>query len=344
LRATPFDLDRRVVTGDSMLLAPNGISASATVDGRMVYVDQNSSQARTQLTWVDARGTATTTPGVARDYSAIALSPDDTQLAAVVRDRGETSIVLIDPVRGSSVPLVAGSGHGKEALAWSADGQWLLFVELRGFVGTVRAVPVDGRRPPIDVVQGFTPALSPDGRHLVFSRDERGKDSLWVVELKDFQTVGDPRLFRQSAGSVSWPAFSPDGTMLAFNLGIQRGRATSGDIFVTRFPEGTGQWPVSVGGGYFPWWQPSTTGELIYWTRGVGWLAATIRPGATPGAVPTIGAAEKVIDAALMGEAGTISRTGRRAVTLTAADSPDQGGRRLVFVQNWRQVFGARVP
>ena len=53
---------------------------------------------------------------------------------------------------------------------------------------------------------------------------------------------------------------SPDGAVARLRLGCETG---PDEIFVTRFPEGTGKWQVSSGGGTSPQWGHSGS-ELFY--------------------------------------------------------------------------------
>src|SRR5215218_6985282 len=128
---------------------------------------------------------------------------------------------------------------------WSADGQRLAFSrqaidestsrimvlntetgderQVGGVTPTGRENEVKGisiHRPP----EGFDPAFSPDGHSLAFKRilgpdtDAKRIEGIWLVGL-DGSTLHqvtnvDPKL--PAAFSDSWPQFSPDGKMLAF--------------------------------------------------------------------------------------------------------------------------------
>ena len=74
----------------------------------------------------------------------------------------------------------------------------------------------------------YNPAVSPDGRWLVFCSERRGDPDLWVIDLDN---SGPPRLLIDSHAMEDAPAFSPDGRRLVF-VSSRDGNA---DIFVVPF-------------------------------------------------------------------------------------------------------------
>ena len=104
-----------------------------------------------------------------------------------------------------------------------------------------------------------TPAISPDGRRVAFAvRETNWADNAYETEIRIGQagSLGGPRQLTNAAKSSSLPAWSPDGTWVAFisdrsetrqlyRLSIEGGEAealTAGDEDVTAFawsPDGT---------------------------------------------------------------------------------------------------------
>ena len=74
----------------------------------------------------------------------------------------------------------------------------------------------------------YNPAISPDGRWLVFCSERNGNPDLFLVDLKN---PGTPRLLLGGAAMEDAPTFSPDGRQLAF-VSTREGNA---DIYVVAF-------------------------------------------------------------------------------------------------------------
>ncbi|MEJ7637889.1 MAG: hypothetical protein WKF75_07895 [Singulisphaera sp.] len=106
---------------------------------------------------------------------------------------------------------------------WSSDGRWLVTVSDRhpphgsGYqLYLMRPDGTDQRRLTEDRGLNVCPRFSPDGRRIAYLHQERGENSLWVVNIDGsgrrqvFQEVNDT-----SPGQVCW---SPDGKALAYKL------------------------------------------------------------------------------------------------------------------------------
>lgn len=97
-----------------------------------------------------------------------------------------------------------------------------------------------------------TPALSPDGKHVVFSRTLREKEvpgsrkpELYVVD----SAGGEPLRLTENAVEDVNPVFSPDGGSIAF--GQVSGRKRNGTVAVIR-ADGSGLRTVTSTGGTYP--------------------------------------------------------------------------------------------
>jgi TolB protein len=120
---------------------------------------------------------------------------------------------------GANLRLV--SSATKEALspAWSADGKRFAYMEFNGGHGQINLLDLStGKR---SVVYGstgrysdFTPAFSPDGKTMAFSRATEEGTDLWSVNYRDACC-----LQRLTVGKFSdnlSPTYSPDGRRVAF--------------------------------------------------------------------------------------------------------------------------------
>lgn len=120
---------------------------------------------------------------------------------------------------GANLHLV--SSATKEALspAWSADGRHVAYMEFNGGHGQINLLDLaTGKRSVVFGSTGkysdFTPAFSPDGKTLAFSRATEEGTDLWSVNYRDACC-----LQRLTVGKFSdnlSPTYSPDGRRLAF--------------------------------------------------------------------------------------------------------------------------------
>lgn len=102
---------------------------------------------------------------------------------------------------------------------------------------------------------------------------------LYRERLKD-GTLDKPVVFLRTAFNERAPRFSPDGRFVAY-VSDESG---TNEIYVRDFPNGGGQWQVSVKGGVAPRWRRDG-GEIYYLEPGAGLMAVSVttRPTVSPG-------------------------------------------------------------
>jgi Tol biopolymer transport system component len=180
-------------------------------------------------------------------------SPDGQRLAytRVVPGGSRYELHLAD-LRGGSDRTVLESDVPGTVVAppwvhvWTPDGEGLILSRPRqpggplGIVLLVLKTGIEHRlTPPIAGIAGeVTPALSPDGRRLVFQRrTPSGEGNLFIVELKaDFTAAGPPRQITNENCCLEAPSWTRDGREVVFvswkdgTRRLARVRASGGPI------------------------------------------------------------------------------------------------------------------
>lgn len=204
-------------------------------------------------------------------------SPDGARIAFISERSGEKQVWIIDPDGGEARPLTSGTLAPSE-LAWSRDGRWLALVgkpqpkpgpdasdvrvisRLRykldgegfwdGGWKQVLVLPADGgeARPVThDECDHTNPAWSPDGNWIACvanpdpNADLSNVTDIWVVPAEGRE---GPRRVTRGIGPAGQPAWSPDGTRIAYvgHDNACRG-ATNSQIWIA--PAGGGE-PVCL--------------------------------------------------------------------------------------------------
>jgi Tol biopolymer transport system component len=105
-------------------------------------------------------------------------------------------------------------------------GPWVLFQQDAGARYEVAMVHADGTglvAPVSEVGHGHqtNPDWDPSGQHIVFVMNDGERDDLWIADADG----SHPRMLLDCRGSCRWlddPAWSPDGTRVAYSRGSER--------------------------------------------------------------------------------------------------------------------------
>src|SRR6266702_2010224 len=119
---------------------------------------------------------------------------------------------------GADQKLVSSSDHQAMSPAWATDGRRFSYMEFwQGHVRLFVQEVASGKRAPVATTGqalDFTPAFSPDGKTLAFSRATEEGTDLYTVNIKDgccLQRLTVGRFYDNLS-----PTYSPDGQRIAF--------------------------------------------------------------------------------------------------------------------------------
>jgi Tol biopolymer transport system component/DNA-binding winged helix-turn-helix (wHTH) protein len=124
---------------------------------------------------------------------------------------GRQDIWVMDSDGKNQRQLTAESGNNFDPSA-SPEGRYVVFASNRSGVTKLWRMESDGANPMQLTKAGredFLPAVSPDGRWVAYSSADYRKLTLWKVSIDGGEPV---RLTEKASG---WPAFSPDGKLIA---------------------------------------------------------------------------------------------------------------------------------
>jgi dipeptidyl aminopeptidase/acylaminoacyl peptidase len=138
-------------------------------------------------------------------WTAMAPEYEARQVTAYAEDDGLELTSLLVTADGSRIVYVRGGDHGANWLPGEPANPSSQPKQGRVEIWSVATAGGSPRR----LVAADYPALSPDGRRVLFPRDE----SLWSVPIDG---VGEPTRLFGIHGGVGSPAWSPDGRKLAF--------------------------------------------------------------------------------------------------------------------------------
>jgi Tol biopolymer transport system component/predicted Ser/Thr protein kinase len=258
LFAQPFDPDTGKLSGDPQTIAQNVAydittwrgNFSASDNGLLAY-QTGTGLLGAKVQWFDRGGKLLDTLKEASFVIDSNLSRDGKRLAISMGDTSQ-DIWIVDLARGTRSRLTF-QGAPNFGAIWSPDGKQVAYNSGAGGHYHIYIKPADGSAEaqpllPSIKVDHVTGDWTSDGKYLVYVQSaEGGKFDIYGVPLQ-----GDRKPFPIISNhffNVD-PAVSPDGKWLAYDAD-PTGRA---EIYVSRFPDGTGKWQVSVDGGTVPRW------------------------------------------------------------------------------------------
>jgi len=340
LWAMDFDSGSGVVRGEPFLVEPDASEATIDRDGALVFVLNPHRSSERVVVRVGFDGTRHETLTAAHSGNLeFALSPDGRKLAfiALPPDGGTMNQVWVrDLERGTELQLTQFDDRLAFEIGWSPDSENIHFISpiLPGGKAELLTMPADGSRP-WTVLAEEPGKLTPDGESILILTGPRNEpitaDNPDTTEIW-LQRLGEPetrRLVLGGDGAYFPVAVSPGGQSLLY----YSGRGGTDSVYLTRFPEFTGRWKVSLGNdvraeAFAP------DGSAIYYVGG----RDLYRVAFTEGPTPQLGRPEQV-GTLPEGALGGILIHPDGTSYLTVVDAQSQGGadrrRAVKVVRNW---------
>jgi len=275
LMAQPFDTKAMRLTGDPLPVVQQigtGTSHahfSVTAGGVMAY--RTGLGTKTQLTWLDRKGTSAVKVGEPGQQAAVSLSPDEKQVAIVRAG----DIWLLDLTRGVETRFTTGqtiSFYNDYGPVWSPDGKQLAYASRNGIYVKDAGGATDAK---LLKDLGHTAVVTDwtrDGRFLVYTEVGTGGTDVSAIPVAG----GDPAPVVVTEAAEQRGRVSPDGRWVAYDSS----RSGSTEVYVRPFaaPGSTGvpSGPViqiSRDGGVAPKWSADGK-ELLFRSNGTMMSAA----------------------------------------------------------------------
>lgn len=220
----------------------------------------------------DSSPSAEATPGVE-----LPASLSSRELAFIRPDGRDEDHIFVAQPDGSGMRQVEDGPGCKQRPIWSPDGQQIAYRFLPACdynEDHVVIIDVEGGEP-FDLSQaigvlGNSPSWSPDGQQLAFSgmRVEGGRpaadDQPMGLYVASSDGTASRRLTPTELGEVQYPMWSPDGSLIAFQISRSQGF----DIYTVR-SDGSDVRQLTDGGGYNEWpmWSPDGS-QIAYGVEG----------------------------------------------------------------------------
>jgi serine/threonine-protein kinase len=268
LLAVPFDPTRLEITGtqvsilENLMVRDNGSAEfSVSRNGSLVYLS-GAARAQAIMVLVDRQGEERSLREGIRGPITPRFSPDGTQIAMTTAEPGNRDVWVYDIESGTFSRL---SFEGQNFYPeWSPDGSRVLFSSLRAGSRDLYWRRADGSGTAERLYSAATEVwegiLSRDGNWLAFReiKPETGRD-IMVLPLQDER---QPQPFVQTSFDERSIALSPDDRWLAY----VSNESGNDEVYVRAFPEPSGRWLISEGGGREPLW--SRDGRELFYRNG----------------------------------------------------------------------------
>lgn len=277
VRAAPFDLDSRRITGTSVTLLEDVWTSSwigyadfaFSSDGTLIYISGGPDPTLATLVEVDRSGNPRTILGERRTYRVPRFSPDRQRIAFTIAD--ERVDVWTYDMSSQRTDRVTDSESWDAFPVWRPGTTEISFASMRAGVAEIFTENERAGAPEMLVSSEhpvYPGSWSSDGSLLAYWEEdpETGRD-IWVYSAE----TGQSEPFLQTEYNESSPEFSPGNDLIAYHSN-ETGEQL--EVYVRPYPEGTPRVRVSIDGGRTPRW--GAEGEELFFVVAGRLMAADV--------------------------------------------------------------------
>ena len=313
----PINTLSEPVVVDRFGLAQLAVSTSGTA----AYVARDPAAPAPVLGWVSRSGTFTEIMTLPVGVDEASLSPDGTLAVAGVE--GTSNVFVVDLERRVTTPLTAGKRR-VESVRWHPGGKRLTlggaYLSLIDpDTGSETRLTGTGR-------PKRYASWAPDGRSLTYMTFEPSNEIYLLTVNEDGTPAGAPRPLPAAAGQKYSPAISPNGGWIAYRFVSNLGSART-DVYVARYPQGTGRVQVTSQGGGAPMW--NTKGDELFFPAPPGVMQSVA---ITLGERVQVGTPRTLFT---IGDLGSFSVAPDGSRFLALKHPRIEPARQMVIVQHW---------
>jgi len=348
LMAAPFDALSAQLAGEVLPVAdgvflhtPNSyLPATVSDNGVLVYETGGAGVEQNQFGWYDRSGKSLATVGAPGMVFGPALSPDE-KLVVFQRATSSGSDLWVRDLNRGTETRFTNDPSSNIAPFWSPGGDRIVFASNRtGVYNLYQKTAGSGREMPLlaNSVTDNPTQWSRDGRFIVyFELDPKNKRDLWALPAEDSAADRKPIHFARSEFDEEFGQLSPDSHWMAFTSN----RSGRREVYVRPFPEGEGEWTISIAGGWEARWRGD--GKELFFEAADGKMMAVPVRRAVPGAKPQFepGTPVALFDAHMAHFAGErdfeydVTADGKRFLINTSSGTGAVSAPPLTVVTNW---------
>ena len=273
--AQPFDANSLKLTGDAVPLEENVLfnksmelgAFSVSQNGILFY--QKSKVQGGQFAWFDRKGKLINTFSNPGNYLDAVLSPDETKIAATIRDEAAKNIDIwiYDLTRDIKTRFTFSDANDGNPV-WSPDNKWIVFksnrnnnydIFIKSVNGIGNAIQLTNLGNNIELVD-----WSPDGKFISFSQyNSETNDDICLLPVSNPQDTNKRKAipFINSQFGDDQAHFSPDNKWISY-ISNESGEI---QLYVRSLSSPGEKWQISTtnpGFGYNGW---SASGKELYY-------------------------------------------------------------------------------